>query len=367
VSKISARLFALGSLLSVMAGCHSGGCGWGPAALSAQQEGHFKAVAFDKTCEKRSAVRDLSMDFAGERPIFATQTEEDGLCRWAIATVIDGRAIPLVSVGQDLSDRLKRTSLASGADQTYWAIVDDRYVNFGPSGDAIFYSPVNAGSIPISLRSTTTGRTFAVEMHDLGNFNERYDLVDVRNRKSLRLSSYSVGPSLERDLDGDVYLNVGTRRPLHRWKCSKYKVNESRRGRDERFDLREIGNCGTLGRDGAIWSSMRLGVQEHYRGQKKFFYPVEPDPACSSFMYRVELIAADQIGNVWFVYQKLWHIDPTGRLFSTNLPVKSTSPSDIGATVEQGQGIGYGQLVAAKDGTVWLSDGWSLYHFLREP
>ena len=92
----SARLLALGSLWIFVAGCDRTGCYLSPAALGTQQEGHFKAVRFGKTCGARPVVEGLTMDVTGEKPVFATRIEEDGFCTWAISRVVDGRARPIM-------------------------------------------------------------------------------------------------------------------------------------------------------------------------------------------------------------------------------------------------------------------------------
>jgi hypothetical protein len=369
---ISARLLALGSLLIVAAGCGRGGCYVSPAALGAQQEGHFKAVGFDKTCGERPVVQGLTIDVTGEIPVFAMRTEEDGLCTWAISSVVDGRALPIMSVKENLGKRFVQTSLAAGMNGTFWAIVDNRYAHFMRDEDARFPSVVKDAR-PVSLSSTATGRVYAIESYQTNKPIESFYLVDVKNRRSLPLlSDRFAWPYLQRALDGNVYIDgrvryLGGTSGSQSRECSRYRVESVGRSQSERLELQHVGDCGILGKDGASWKPMIYGVWRQLHGERKYYYPVEQESACVDRGNRPGLIVADQLGNVWFVYRKLWHIDPAGRLSSTNLPVSSRDPLTVGERYSDGYPFGSGQLVAANDGTVWVTDESSLYQFVREP
>jgi hypothetical protein len=309
------------------------------------------------------------MDATGENPVFVTQIEEDGLCTWAISGVVDGRAQPIMSVTENFGEIPRQTSLTPGMDGQFWAIVNDHYAHFSSDGDARFSSVVK-GAWATSLGSTAAGHVYAIETRQSNNTVDSYYLVDVENRSSVPLPSDKFRvPFVERALDGNVYIDgkplyvAGTGRPQPP-ECSKYRVDSVGRSESERLELQHVGDCGVLGRDGVSWKPMIYGVWRQLRTQTEYYYPVAPVAVCVDHGNRPGLIAADQLGNVWFIYGKLWHIDPIGKLFSTNLPVRSRDPLTIG---ERYSSVGDGQLVAAKDGTVWLSDGWSLYHFVREP
>lgn len=368
----SARLLALGSLWIFVAGCDRTGCYLSPAALGTQQEGHFKAVRFGKTCGARPVVEGLTMDVTGEKPVFATRIEEDGFCTWAISRVVDGRARPIMSINEDFGENLNQTWLAAGMNGTFWAIVDNRYAHFMRDGDTRFPSVVKDARA-ISLSSTATGRVYAIEHYQTDNPIGSFYLVDVKNRRSLLLPSDRFAwPYVQRALDGNVYIDGrlryfgGTSGSQSR-ECSRYRVESVGQSQSERLELQHVGDCGVLGKDGASWKPMIYGVWRQLRGERKYYYPVEPMWACVDRGNRPGLIAADQLGNVWFVYRKLWHINSIGKLSSTNLPVGSRDPLTIGERYSAGYPLGSGQLVAANDGTVWVSDDTSLYQFVLEP
>ena len=304
------------------------------------------------------------MDAGGEKPVFVTQVEEDGFCTWAISTVVDGRAKSIMSINEDLSESFRGTSLMPGTNGTFWASVDSSYVHFMGDKDARF-SPVTKGGSVSSLSSTAAGHAYAIETGRSGKGIWSSYLVDLEERRFVPLAGdQSEGSPLERAPDGNVYVDGR----LHGRSCIKYKVEFVGRTGNERLELREAAHCGVSGRDGASWWPRIFGVQRFFRGEITEYYPLEPMDGCIGHGYYPALITADQLGNVWFLRRKLWHIDPLGKLFSTNLPPDSRYASVVGEkNGTWGAEVDGGQLIAASDGTVWLTDGRSLYHFVREP
>lgn len=122
--------------------------------------------------------------------------------------------------------------------------------------------------------------------------------------------------------------------------------------------------CGAVGRSNVVWAADELAVLELREGHEwRPIGPVAPVPCIGGeAFYYPYLIVANPSGDVWFVYGKLWHVDPSGRLSSIELPMPSADAREIGKKSKFV--LAKSQFVLASDGTLWLSDGASLYHFI---
>jgi len=326
------------------------------AIPSGQQRGTFEIIPLGDTCD--GPPTELVLGFRDEEPLFRVGRVVNGRCVPSLETALSGAVVTLAAIERDF------TSPAAASKTTYWLVSENGYLRVasGSAGDPI--PPLNAGFEVTSIASSRNGRVFGIEEREVRakrspNSEPQYEfrLVDLQTRKSRSVPILGSGIHLQRGSDGQLYVRVlGYYPDFH---CDIFEVNDSGM-------LVRKATCGdqpssriAVGAGGDIWEPWGFGVavgatsaDPSAAGAFKHVGPVYPLPCDWSLGVTLPRdIAADQSGNVWFVYGKLWHADSVGNVMSIDLP----------------PGAGRDGFVETADGTLWFPGDSALFRFTPAP
>jgi hypothetical protein len=286
----------------------------------------------------------------GSGPVLSTEMKVGATCRSAMVAVAHGRGRILAHVDQDLRGQ----PVAEGRDGTFWSIVDGRYFKFSATDEPAFVEPYTSGFVPAGIGSTDTGHVFAIESRDgarrvvdleTGNvFAMPHDGSAVAPRLITESSPYNAVDGLIRGSDGQLYFHFLNRTDLD---CETIEISPFGKPLAK-------GPCGNLrpqvavGRDGGIWVDAFKGILELGGAGTRVTFEATPCQGLSAVLLDYpSKLTADRLGNVWFLYGKLWHVDPVGRLWYIALPPD----------------ISVDSMLAANDGTLWLAGNRAVVHF----
>lgn len=326
----AAQLAVLACALIATAGVTERNCG--NPLPSGSAHGTFRRIAFTDRCTSDAAGEfSLALGSIGNTPLFVTETTGAAGCGWSVATV-SGSAVKVLA---SVPDNLFGERVAAGSDESYWATTASHYLAVSASKKPAYIEPFSQGYEPRSVGVGADGRVYGIEQSGGGlpPLNQSLRLIDITDSAAVAsLSGWA--DSLSLGNDGHLYFKVLSERD-----CAIYEVT------DPKHVVKRVSCMArtqfAVARDGTIWRSSFLGVMgTDPRGITKCIGPIEPIPVVGNGVaLQPRSLVATPDDTLWFLYDKLWHVDAQGELSSIELPwdVRGTNT-----------------MIGTTDGSLWL-------------
>jgi hypothetical protein len=302
----------------------------GNTISSTPLKGVFQYLPLDDKC---GSIGGLTTTLTDAAPLFSLQSTISGACVWNIATVINERIATIARVDDDLFG----STVAAAPDDTYWYVSDNRYVKVAASDAARRTSvpPFAIGFTPTTIGTTARGEVYSIERRVSQGQENDLRLVTIADGTSVKIPLRGSNESLNRASNGRLYFRL-----FENWHCHIFEITDSGAPVDRIPCYWQNGNGIAVDPKGAIWQPSFLSiVQIDASGHiSRSIGPVAPMPCDIYGWMGPHVIIADGQGVIWFIYDKLWRVDPHGKISSISFPV-AQNPSSM---------------VETSDGSLWF-------------
>lgn len=318
----------------------NGSCG-DPITI-APQNGRFETIDLDPDCRQSVGIpHAIALDTGDREPIFVREKKQsDGACGTLVSTIRDAKLEDLITS----ADVDTISAPATTADGSIWVLASDgkRYLQFKPDGLRSSTETTGALWVARSISADADDHLLAIEatVPDAKG-QSQYHVVDVRTHRILQIRR-GEPEELLRGSDGHVYYRL-----FDHSVCNFFRVDRAR-SLTKSFPCDFSNGDGlAVGLGGVIWQG---GVLDIFSSDgRKSIGPILPFPCTitNTAALTPSTLAANPTGDVWFLYDKLYHVDPAGAISSIAKP----------------PGAGDAGMLLSANGSVWLFGPTALYRF----